>query len=177
VNGIDALTDKIELIIFEFEYLNRDKMESLNKFIDLFGEFRNKIDSTLNIGIEIRNKNYLTEQYFDFLREQKLVHVFSEKQYMPHIYEVYDKYKDLIENKMAIRLLGNDRKEIESKTKEMWNTIADEKTDKENIIDMVIHARHRIENIIINVNNHYEGSAPLTIEKMRNMFRDKGIEA
>ncbi len=173
--SIEPLLHKIELIMFEFEYLNKEKMESVDKFIDLFSSFKEKIDKNIKIGIETRNKNFLTEKYFNFLKENNIVHVFSEKQYMPHIYEVYAKYKDYIGDTTVFRLLGNDRAEIEKATSQNWNKIVDEKKDKEDIIKVSIDTKFDRGKVIINVNNHYEGSAPLTIEVIRKFYQRYGI--
>jgi uncharacterized protein YecE (DUF72 family) len=175
-DGIEPLLGKIALIMFEFEYLNQEKMASVQQFMDVFGEFRTKIDKQYRIGIEIRNKNYLTDAYFKFLHDQDIVHVFSEKQYMPHVYEVYQKYRNYIGNFAVIRLLGEDRAAIEQKTQETWNAIVEEKPDKEQIATMAMDIAHAGGKVIININNHYEGSAPLTVEYFRSMFRSQGIE-
>lgn len=173
---IAPLADKIDLIMFEFEYMNRDKMESVDKFIDLFGNFRAKMQMKHQIGIEIRNREYLNDDYFRFLRDTNIVHVFSEKQYMPHVYDVYAKYREYIGDTIVFRLLGNDRAEIEHRTNMSWNSIVEEKVDKNMILDISIDTQFDRRKTIINVNNHYEGSAPLTIESMKRYYREKGVE-
>ena len=172
--GIEPLLGKIGVIMFEFEYLNKEKMESFGKFIDLFGAFKSSIDKQYKIGIEIRNKNYLTEDYFRFLQENDIIYVFSEKQYMPPVYEVYEKYKSFIGDRTVLRLLGNSRSDIEKLTNEQWNKIVDEK-NKEEIIKLSIDLKFRGGMVVINVNNHYEGSAPLTIESMKALFDRHGV--
>jgi len=58
------------------------------------------------------------------------------KEYMPHIYELYDKYKKHVKKRTVLRLLGGDRGEIEEKTSEEWNKIVAEKLDKPEIARM-----------------------------------------
>ena len=71
-----------------------------------------------------------------------------------------------------IRLHGYDRKAIENKTKEIWNSIVEPKDDELiKIVGTVNNLLHKNVDIFLNVNNHYEGSAPLTIEKIEYMMK------
>ena len=83
---------------------------------------------------------------------------------MPHIYEVYERFGEYISGTSVLRLLGGDRKEIEERTKGQWNRIVEAKADKGRIAEMSKDIQIRGGKVIININNHYEGSAPLTAE-------------
>lgn len=91
---------------------------------------------------------------------------------MPHVYDVYKKFNSKINTPTVIRLLGDDRNAIENLTGNKWDQIVQKKDDLEKIIDMSLDIKH---DVIINVNNHYEGSAPLTIERMRAIYKERGI--
>lgn len=166
LEAIQPLMPQIRALIFEFEYLNRQKMPSTSAFFNTLEAFLEKIDRTVPIAIETRNPNFLTESYFKLLNKYKAMHVYSEKLYMPHIYEVYARFGQIAEENCIIRLLGGDRKAIEEKTNLQWNRIVELKTDKDKIISMSLDMTYRGRDVIINVNNHYEGSAPLTIQEM-----------
>ena len=100
--------------MFQFEYLNKQKMQSLKEFQNKFYEFIQNIPgNSPPISIEIRNPNYLNESYFGFLEQLKISHVFLEGYYMPQVVEVYKKYKENIKGMTVIRLHGPDRKGIE----------------------------------------------------------------
>lgn len=95
--------------------------------------------------IEIRNPNYLKEQYFDFLTKQKLGHVFLQGYYMPSIFEVHENFKKKLVCPVVIRLHGGDRMEIEAETKEQWNGIvAPENEDVRKVVNMAGEHRERI---------------------------------
>lgn len=177
LGAIEPMLPQLDALIFEFEYLNRDKMPSLDAFLEKLDRFlasvRGSGASTLEtqhqlpIAIETRNKNFLGETYFAFLREKRLMPVFSEKLYMPHVSDVYRHYKDYIDTDVVVRLLGGDRAEIEKRTGEHWNAIAEPKPEKPEIMKMSLDLVYGGHGVSINVNNHYEGSAPLTIEALR----------
>jgi hypothetical protein len=70
--------------------------------------------------------------------------------------------------------MGGDRKEIEEKSREQWDRIVEPKTTINDIALMLVDLIKGREGIL-NVNNHYEGSAPLTIERMVRLLEDRGV--
>lgn len=159
---INPMLPQIDAVMLEFEYLNKEKMKDVESFMKAIDSFMDSVPPGLPIAVETRNKNYLTEEYFQFLKQKGIIHVFSEKLYMPHVYEVYEKFGQYIEGTSVIRLLGGDRAEIEKATGQQWNRIVDEKPDKQQIAAMSLDIQHKGGKVIININNHYEGSAPIT---------------
>lgn len=174
LKAIEELLPQIDAVMFEFEYLNKQKMPSQSEFLDRFGEFLEKCPRGLPLALETRNGNYLNEAYFDFLRERNIAHVFSEKIYMPHVYEVYGKYRERLSGHPVIRLLGGERKRMEEKTGEEWNRIVDEKEDKDRIIAMILDMIKTVKEITLNINNHYEGSAPLSMRYFEERLGEHG---
>jgi uncharacterized protein YecE (DUF72 family) len=171
IETLKPMFAKIGVFMFQFEYLNKQKMASQQEFLDRFSEFITKCDSKFFYALEIRNPWYLNKKYFDFLNAHQLGHVFLQGYYMPDITEVYQKYWGLIRNTTVIRLHGPNRKEIEEKSKGEWNKIYMSKDNELARITKIIEELHSKNlDIYANVNNHYEGSAPLTIEKIRNLL-------
>jgi uncharacterized protein YecE (DUF72 family) len=166
---IEPIKDKIGCLIFQFEYLNKQKMKSLSEFQNKFSEFRSQIkNDSPPIGIEIRNPNYLNEKYFTFLSEQKIAPVLLEGYYMSPITETYSKFKKQFKNLMVIRLHGTDRKGIEEIANNNWSQIYINR-DKEilSIAEMIRDLQKNEIDLFVNVNNHFEGSAPITINKIK----------
>lgn len=170
LENIGPMLPQIDAVMLEFEYLNKDKMRDVSAFMMALDAFMEGMPESLPIAVETRNKNYLCEEYFQFLEARKIIHVFSEKLYMPHVYEVYDRFGSHISGTSVIRLLGGDRAEIEAKTQENWNRIVDEKADKPKIAEMSQKIFWAGGKLIISINNHYEGSAPLTARYFRNVL-------
>lgn len=172
IKGTEAIRSRIFLAELEFEYLNKQKMSGAAEFLKALERFVDALEAkglknALPLGVECRNANYLTRDYFKALRDFGVAHVFSEKQYLPHIYELYDKNSDLVGERTAIRLLGGDRKEIEAKTKGVWNTIIEPKKDLPEIAAMLRDLSEGSRLVKAYFNNHYEGSAPLSIERIK----------
>ncbi|MCW9066242.1 MAG: DUF72 domain-containing protein [Ignavibacteriaceae bacterium] len=169
LNSIEPIRKQVGCLIFQFEYLNKQKMSSLSEFQLKFSEFYKIINKhELTIGIEIRNPNYLNENYFNFLSELNLAPVFLEGYYMPPVTVIYSKFKKHIKNLAVIRLHGPDRKGIEKMANENWNQIyINRNVEIKSIVEMIKELKNNEVDIFVNVNNHFEGSAPLTIEKIR----------
>lgn len=161
------MENKIGVLMFQFEYLNKQKMGGLLEFLDIFGAFINSIDRKYTYGVELRNPNYLKKPFFDFLDINKLAMVFLHGYYMPPIWDVFNEHKNQIKSTAVIRLHGPDRSGIEKKTGNIWNQIVeprDEEIDK--ISEIIYYLKSKRVYTYVNVNNHFEGSAPLTIRKI-----------
>ena len=121
-----------------------------------------------NYAVETRNPNYLNDRYFEFLNHHNLYHIFVQGYYMPHIMEVYKNYRDFIRKLSVIRLMGPDRKAIEKKSGKKWGAIVDPKDNEiADIVAIIKELEERKIDVYLNINNHYEGSAPLTIKKIQ----------
>ena len=169
LNAIEPIKKQTGCLIFQFEYLNKQKMKSLSEFQLKFAEFKKQLGGNIpQLGIEIRNPNYLNDKYFEFLSDLGIAPVFLEGYYMPPITEFYSKFRKYIKNLAVIRLHGPDRKGIEKIANDNWNKVYINR-DKEikSIVEMIENLQSDEVDLFVNVNNHFEGSAPLTIEKIR----------
>jgi uncharacterized protein YecE (DUF72 family) len=170
---LEPLHDLLGPLMFQFEYLNRQKMGSQERFLESFGAFVQGLPAGHQYGVEVRNGNYLDDTYFEFLNRNGLVPVLLQGYWMTPVPEVYEKWGHLIREQPAvvIRLHGPDRKAIEEKTGKQWNRLADPRDEEvAAIMDVVGDLLERGIDVTINVNNHYEGSAPLTIDRIRDIL-------
>lgn len=172
LNRVEPLKGHIGVLMFQFEYLNRQKMASQAEFLQKFGQFIDACSKEYPYAVETRNPNYLDEHYFKFLNRRDLSHVFVQGYYMPQITDIYKKYSGFIRELTVIRLMGTDRKGIELKSGSKWGVIV-EPRDKElpDIVFILKELEERKVMVFLNINNHYEGSAPLTIKKIQEMLK------
>jgi uncharacterized protein YecE (DUF72 family) len=163
---LSPLGKKLGPIMFQFEYLNKKKMASKEVFFDRIAEFIAAAPKGFEYAIESRNPNYYSPAFFDFLKSHRIGFVYIEGYYMPPIQEVFDKYQPSTADHCVVRLHGGDRKEIEKVTGEVWNGIVAPKPDGIAAAARIVRANgDRGIHTFVNVNNHYEGSAPLTIQR------------
>jgi uncharacterized protein YecE (DUF72 family) len=171
LDSIEPMHSKIGILMFQFEYLNKQKMKSQIEFLQKLSEFMQQSEKTIDMAVEIRNPYYLNKNYFDFLNDNNLSPVLLQGYYMPSILETYQKHTHQISRPVVIRLHGPDRSEIEKKSKGIWNEILEPKDDEISRITKIIKdLDSKNLDVYVNVNNHYEGSAPRTIQKIKDQL-------
>lgn len=173
LSSLRPMKNKIGVLMFQFEYLNKEKMSNQIEFMERFEAFVQNAKNNFQIGIEIRNPNYLNKKFFEFLKSNNLSMVFLQGYYMPPIWEVFKIAKDLLISPVVIRLHGPDRGGIEEKTGNIWNQIVDPKDEElPKVAEIIRYLSEKRIDVYVNVNNHYEGSAPLTIRKLNEILSD-----
>ena len=173
LDSIEKIKPKVGMLMFQFEYLNKTKMNSQMDFQFMLEEFFSQVSRDWNYAVEIRNPNYLNDIWFAFLSNHDIAHVFLQGYYMPRIYETFEKFTPYFKNSLVIRLHGFDRKGIELKTNKVWNEIVDTQEDLAKILEMINVLLDSKIDLYLNVNNHFEGSAPLTIERIKSLLKNK----
>jgi uncharacterized protein YecE (DUF72 family) len=169
LSSIGPLINKTGSLIFQFEYLNKQKMSSAGNFIDCLSGFFERIPlNTPPISLEIRNPGFLTGNWFRFLSANNLSHVYLEGYFMPSIVQIFNKFKENISGVPLIRLHGPERSGIEELSGSDWNKIyINRDASLDPISSMIRELNEKFPLIFVNVNNHYEGCAPLTINKIK----------
>jgi uncharacterized protein YecE (DUF72 family) len=168
---IEPIKNQCGPLMFQFEYLNKKKMPSLEVLLQKLEAFFHRVPGEYCHAIELRNPNFLNSTFFAFLQRMNLSPVFLQGYYMPPVTDVYAKFQDRIEATVIIRLHGPSRGDIEKKTKGRWDRIVESKDHElPHIAGMIGKLVNRQSDVFVNVNNHYEGSAPLTIGKLKDLI-------
>jgi uncharacterized protein YecE (DUF72 family) len=173
LDAISPLADVLGPVMFQFEYLNRQKMPSQARFQVAFQTFLEALPEGYTYGLELRNPNYLNRELFAFMDRVKVAPVLLQGYYMPSILPLYERVRDLLaaQETVIIRLHGPDRQGMEERTGSRWDQIVAPKDDE--LAGVAAMARDLLGagvRVYINVNNHYEGSAPLTIARLRHLL-------
>ncbi len=172
---LTLMEGKLGAVMFQFEYLNKKKMPSMELFFDKFAEFITRAPKGYQFAVEIRNPNYLSPAFFKFLEDHGLGNVYLEGYYMPHIGEVYEKFKPSTADFCVVRLHGGDRVEIETATGGLWNRVISPKPERLKAAAQIVR-NNRKQNVLtyVNLNNHFEGSAPVTAERFIETLEKNG---
>ncbi len=170
LQSIEALKDHVGALIFQFEYLNRQKVSSQKEFQSRMESFFSAIESPYPCTVETRNPQYLNDAYFTFLRRGSLFPCFLQGYYMPDLRKILPAREQwFAKGDLAIiRLHGPDRQGMERMTGKKWDKIVSPKDEEiGDILETIGKLLRRRVDVYLNINNHYEGSAPLTIDKIR----------
>ena len=155
-------------LMFQFEYLNRQKMPSAKAFLEKLSAFFAGCPREFPLAVELRNPNWLNAAWFEWLRERGLGHVFLEGYYMPPVAGLYDRFADSIRGFTVIRLHGPDRQGMEEKSGSRWDRILEPRDGAlDEAVRIIRELRRREIDVYLNVNNHFEGCAPLTIARIQ----------
>ncbi len=85
---LEPMRSKLGPIMFQFEYLNKQKMPSMGAFLERLHAFFAKAPAGFQSTVETRNPNYLRGEFVDCLRQFGLGFVLLDGYYMPRIAEV-----------------------------------------------------------------------------------------
>ena len=178
---IEPMRAQTGSVMLQFEYLNRQKMSGVDEFCERLDRFLTDLRERVGpwpVAIELRNPNYLRRPYFDLLARHGVPHVYCHGYYLPPAPTVHaDALRavpDGVPGPSVVRLLGPDRQGIEKETGKRWNAVVAAKDDElPALVDMVERMIAGGNDVYVNVNNHYEGSAPLTIEKLERLVDER----
>ena len=167
IEALRPLLPKIGLFMFQFEYLNQSKIPSRPVFLSQLDTFLGQLPAGLPYAIEIRNPSWMDGTWFSFLNEHKVAPVILQGYWMDDIAKTIERFEDLLGDTVCIRLHGDDRSGIEKLVGDDWSRIV---MPRQAELPRIAYSIKRLYEggrlVYLNVNNHYEGSAPRTIDKI-----------
>lgn len=83
----ESIRENVGVIMFEFSQFHQRDFERGRDFVDALDAFLGKLPTDWQYGVEIRNKNFLQEEYFATLSKHNVAHVFNAWTRMPSVAE------------------------------------------------------------------------------------------
>ena len=171
LDSLEPIRSRLGPVMFQFEYLNSKKMASRDMFYDRLDGFLSRLPAGYEYAVETRNPNYVRPEFFEILRGHNAGAVLLDGYHMPPLRKVA-RHGVHTAPFLVIRLHGPDRPGIERRTGKRWNRIVQPRDrGLEEAAEIVNEAAKKNVRTYVNVNNHYEGSAPLTIERFLEALR------
>ena len=169
---MDLMGDKLGPLLFQFGYFNKNAFKSGDDFLARLTPFLKKLPKGYKFALEIRNKQWLTAQFFDLLRTYKVAYAIIDQAWMPRASEIFQKFDPITADFTYIRLLG-DRKGIEQQTKVWDKVIVDRSKEMRSWVDVCVQTVKRGVSTYVYVNNHYAGHAPATVAEFLKLWNAK----
>jgi uncharacterized protein YecE (DUF72 family) len=169
VGVADHLGNKLGPMLFQFPYFNKMAFKSDKDFLNRLEPFIKKLPKVYNFAVEIRNKQWLTKEFFDLLRAYKVAFVLIDQSWMPRPTEVFQKFDPITAPFTYVRLLG-DRKGIEKQTKIWDKVIVDRSRELFEWRDILTKVRTRGTESFVYINNHFAGYAPATANQFLELW-------
>lgn len=164
LDSLSPLLAKTAVVMLQFPYLNRGSMARSEVLLDHLAAFAHALPDSVQVGIEIRNPHWVDHRWFEALKDLGLSPVLLSGYWMESFIDHVEDALSLGFETLTIRLHGDDRTKIEEQSGGNWSAIIRDKGDELTQLAGLLTGRG--EEIYLNVNNHYEGSAPLTIKRL-----------
>ncbi len=159
------LGSKLRSVLLQFGYFNRSAFSGPRPFFERLAEFFARYADRLPLACEIRNRNWLTDEYFALLRKHNVAAALVEHAWLPPI-EAQVELDDVVTGPYAyVRLIG-DRESIEKRTQTWDQVVVDRTADVKRIAGVIRRIAERTD-VITFVNNHYAGHGPATCRELR----------
>jgi uncharacterized protein YecE (DUF72 family) len=155
-------------LMLQFGYLNRQMMASERAFRESLSRFLEKVPSDYTWAVECRNPAWLTPAFLDFLRERNTGFVALRGYYMPPFFDLLRQHLHRLPPNVILRLQAGGRADMERRSGGRWSRLIE---PREAELDLVADTLRRLgdhgRTVWVFVNNHYEGSAPLTLARIQ----------
>jgi uncharacterized protein YecE (DUF72 family) len=166
---MDLMGDKLGPLLVQFGYFNKTAFKSGKEFLARLEPFLKKLPKGYRFALEIRNKQWLTAEFFDLLRAHKVAYALIDQAWMPRVSEIFEKFDPITADFTYVRLLG-DRKGIEKQTKVWDKVIVDCSRELMGWVNVCQRTTRRGVTTYVYVNNHYAGFAPATVEQFQKLW-------
>jgi uncharacterized protein YecE (DUF72 family) len=154
---MSLLKEKLGPILIQFPYtLKPDEMS------DNLGRFLKKLPDEFNFVVEVRNRKWLNDKFYDMLRKEKIGLALVDHPRMPKIEVVTSKT-------LYMRFLG-DRKII---TKDFSHVQLDRKENLDEWQRILRAIEEKVDDFYGYFNNHYSGHAPSTAKYFRDLLAEQ----
>ncbi len=161
---LEPLREKLICVLLQFGYFNRKAFATAGPFFDRLRSFLERYAGQLPLACEIRNKHWLSGDYFDLLRAHNVSSALVEHAWLPPLDRVMETH-DVVTGPLAyVRLIG-DRRGIEEITTTWEKPVVDRDRDLERVSFALRRIAERVE-VVTFVNNHYAGHGPDTVGQL-----------
>ncbi len=161
--------DRVAVIIFEFGTLPAYPYPSLDSLLDPLARLMSRLPRQFRYAVEIRNPEFICPDYFAFLSDANVAHVFNSWTRMPSMSSQLSLPEASTTNFTVARaLLKPGRRYEEAVQMFAPYTMVQEPNHevREALRTLLVRAKQREEATYIFVNNRLEGNAPGTIESI-----------
>lgn len=156
---MEPLGDKLGPLLLQFPYFNKNTFASREQFDKLLRPFLKSLPQGFRFAVEIRNKNWISWDFLEMLRDHSVGFALLNQVWMPSI-DTLAQALDLVTADFCYLRFMGDRKGLESKT-QRFDQIIEDKTD-----DMMVWGKE-IKKIVAQgtttyafFSNYYAGYGP-----------------
>jgi uncharacterized protein YecE (DUF72 family) len=164
---LEPYREQIAVLVFEFGTFGKQAYRDVTAFLAQLDPFLSALPAGFRYGIEIRNQEFLTNEYFKCLRSHRVAHVFNAWTRMPDLSEQMQLPEVYTADFTVARALLRKGRPYETAVEKFspYHQVQDPNPEaRQALRSLISRARERSEPSYIFVNNRLEGNAPQTIE-------------
>lgn len=164
---LEPYRNQIAVLVFEFGTFGKQTYRDVAAFLSDLDPFLKHLPPVFRYGIEIRNQEFLDQEYFRCLRSHRVAHVFNAWTRMPEIGDQVQLPEVFTADFTVARALLRKGRPYEAAVEKFspYQQIQDPNPETRQALRLLIsRARERSEPSYIFVNNRLEGNAPQTIQ-------------
>jgi uncharacterized protein YecE (DUF72 family) len=168
LKNISLLDDRLGPLLLQFPYFNRNVFPSRQSFDRLLKPFLAALPKEFNFALEIRNKNWLSWDFFELLRDHRVAFALVAQAWMPAL-DTLARALDVVTGDFAYaRFVGDHR--IEAKIKR-WDTVIEDKTSEMSIwINELKKITDRGVKTYAFFDDRYAGFAPGSVQQFQELW-------
>lgn len=163
---LEPYAAQVGVLIFEFGTLPKRHYENTEAFTNALARFLDALPAGWRFAVEIRNREYFEERYFDVLRARNVAHVFSSWTRMPALVEQARAGAAFTADFMVARALlkpGRGYEQAVALFQPYEHIQEPNPAAREGLKELIERAKQTSQTTFIFVNNRLEGNAPATI--------------
>jgi len=164
LRAIEPLGSKAYCLLLQFGYFNKRAFRHAHEFFDRLDNFLQKYPGPVPLAVEIRNRAWLTPEFFRLLQSHRTAYCLADQAWMPPAEEVLARHNVLTGDFLYVRLIG-DRAGIEKVTK-TWDRVVVDRTEAIRRLVAALAGIVPRSDIVVFINNHYAGHAPASCEDL-----------
>jgi len=161
--------EQIAVLVFEFGTFGKQTFRDVGAFLAQLDLFLGALPAGFRYGVEVRNQEFLTSEYFKCLRSHHVAHVFNAWTRMPDLSEQMQLPEVYTADFTVARALLRKGRPYETAVAKFspYQKVQDPNPEtRQALRNLISRARERSEPSYIFVNNRLEGNAPQTIESI-----------
>ncbi len=84
---LEKIRDHVGMLVFEFSHFHIDDFEHGRDFVAALDRFFAELPQEWHYGVEVRNANFLHDEYFEALARHEIAHIYNQWTLMPGVDE------------------------------------------------------------------------------------------
>ncbi len=173
LQALQPLDHKLHSILLQFGYFNKNKFANPGLFFDRLDDFLHRFPLPRQVAVEIRNKSWLCDTFFQLLKGHGVSYALTEHVWMPPVERVLDSFDCVTGDFVYLRLIG-DRKGIEELSTTWDKTVIDRKARIASIVKALAGIVPQAD-IVVFINNHFAGHSPASCAEFVAAMEAEGI--